>query len=74
MAEDKETLVDADEGEGKGKGKGRGKGEEGESLVAMIKEARSWYLTALLIFVLLAVGLVIFLANVRSMDFFYALF
>ena len=47
---------------------------EGEGIVGILKEARGWYITALLVFLLLAVGLVIYLARFKSMDFLYAIF
>ncbi len=50
------------------------KQQEDEGAVSILKEGKSWYLTALLVFLLAAVGLVIYLAKVRSMDFLYALF
>ena len=54
-------------------------GEEGEQeqdagVMGILREARGWYLTALLVFLLLAVGLVIYLAKFKSMDFLYAIF
>ena len=48
--------------------------EDDEGVVAILKEGKSWYLTALLVFLLAAVALVIYLAKVKSMDFLYALF
>lgn len=47
---------------------------EDEGVMAILKEARGWYLTALLVFLLLAVSLVIYLARFKSGEFLYAIF
>lgn len=47
---------------------------EQEPQPSLLKQAGKWYLTALLIFVLLAIGLVAYLAKVRPQEFFYVWF
>ncbi len=48
-------------------------GEE-EQQPSLLKQAGKWYLTALLIFILLAIGLVAYLAKYRPQEFFYVWF
>ena len=48
--------------------------EEQEAQPSMLKQAGKWYLTALLVFVLVAIGLVAYLVKYRPQEFFYVWF
>ena len=48
--------------------------QEDEGIAALLREGTKWYLTALLVFLLAAGGVIIYLSRVRSMDFYHALF
>ncbi len=41
---------------------------------SMLKQAGKWYLTALLVFILVAIGLVAYLVKYRPQEFFYVWF
>jgi hypothetical protein len=49
-------------------------GQTEEQQPSMLKQAGKWYLTALLVFVLLAIGLVAYLVKYRPQEFFYVWF
>jgi hypothetical protein len=43
-------------------------------IVGVLKEGKRWYLTALLVFLLVVLGVVVYLVKYRPMEFFYVLF
>ncbi len=45
-----------------------------EEQQSLLRQAGKWYLTALLIFILIAIGLVAYLAKYRPQEFFYVWF
>ena len=45
-----------------------------EQQPSMLKQAGKWYLTALLVFILVAIGLVAYLVKYRPQEFFYVWF
>ena len=49
-------------------------GQPEEQQPSMLKQAGKWYLTALLVFILLAIGLVAYLVKYRPQEFFYVWF
>ena len=73
-SKDNEPQVDLEQAEEAALPAPEAEPEDDEGVVAIIREGKRWYLTALLVFLLAAVGLVIYLAKIRSMDFLYALF
>lgn len=47
---------------------------ERTDVASAIREGKRWYLTALLVFLLLALGVVLYLLKYKPMEFFYVLF